>query len=369
MKIGKSLRELAEEIERRANNKRDMIVNTGRLEMQAIPFETIEPQIRLNVGQESFQANELAHDQIGTYTEIPSKYYDRMRKESPELLARNVNHWFKEKGENRMVRTLDGKARAFLSDRYRPLENEDLALAILPILLSNDRFDLMSCEVTDKRLYLKVVDKAVNRELAKTGNQLGDGQHKIVQIVAPAITISNSEVGAGALSIQAGMFNRFCSNLATFEARSMKKYHVGARHEMLGDFDVTMLSADTRQKSDVALWAQVRDVLNGAFDETRFQALVDTVEGTRKDDIREADIVKIVTLSSRAVGVTEGEEKGILKHLIEGGDLTRFGVHNAITAFSQTVESYDRATELERAGAALVELPRGEWQKIVALAS
>ena len=38
-----------------------------------------------------------------------------------------------------MVRTLDGKARAFLSDRYHRIDNEQIAEAVLPVLLGERR--------------------------------------------------------------------------------------------------------------------------------------------------------------------------------------------------------------------------------------
>src|ERR1700731_1454401 len=237
MKTAKSIVELATELQRRAESKQDYVAKTEALEMlPPVPGGSDEGDpIRLRVGEEKVGINEIAHDQLGAFCDIPATYYDRCRAEAPELLARNVNTWLKKSnGQKRMVRTLDGKARAFLSDRFRPIENEDLAEALLPQLLSSGQMEIMSCEVTDRRLYIKVVDKAVNRELAKTGNYLGDGQHRIVRVAAPAITISNSEVGMGSLSIQAGIYDQFCSNLATFSARSMKRYHVGARHDVLG---------------------------------------------------------------------------------------------------------------------------------------
>ena len=55
---------------------------------------------------------EIAHRQIGSALGIPAKYYDKMRAENPELLAQNVNSWFTMTPQKRMVRTLDGNARA-----------------------------------------------------------------------------------------------------------------------------------------------------------------------------------------------------------------------------------------------------------------
>jgi len=368
MKTAKTLNELAAELERQANAKRDYVART-----EALDLEIVDDVPQLRVGNDRFAINELAHDQIGQYAEIPSAYYDRMRREAPELLAKNVNTWLHQgRGDmtrqpaKRMIRTLDGTVRAFLSDRFRPIENFDLAMTILPVLIDANRFDVMSSDITERKFYLKVVDKSVNRKLAETGNYLGDGRHQIVRIAAPAITISNSECGFGALSIQAGIYDQFCSNLATFAERSMKKYHIGSRHDLLGEDVAALLSQETQTLTNAALMAQIRDVVTVAFNKERFDELCDKVDGTTQDVIgRETDVVKLVNLSSRKLGITEVEQKGVLQQLITGGDLTRFGLYNAITRFSADVPSYDRATELERIGGQVVELTKTDWEVLI----
>lgn len=62
--------------------------------------------------------------------------------------------------------------------------------------------------------------------------------------------------------------------------------------------------------------------------------------------------------------IRRGERESIFKHLIEGGSLTQYGLHGAITRAAQDVASYDRATELEYLGARVVELPRAEWARL-----
>lgn len=360
MKTGKTIVELAQEIARRASNKQDFVANTAKLETRV----ALSTGVDLAVGDRMFAISNVAHDQIATHTEIPQKYYDKMLGEAPDLLATNINRWFTKYPAPRMVRTLDGSARAFLSDRYRPLENEDLAESVLPVI-GDLNLEIMSCEVTDRRLYIKAVDKSVCRELAKTGARFGDGGHTIVRVTSPAITISNSEVGMGALSVLGGVYDSFCSNLATFGERSMRKYHVGSKHELVDDQMYAMLSDETRQKTDVALWAQVRDVVKAAFDKARFDALVDKIEGSQADKLdKGADVVKVVNLASKRLGLNETEGKGVLAHLIEGGDLSRFGLYNAVTRLSQDVDSYDRASELERVGAAVIDLPKAEWREL-----
>ena len=59
----------------------------------------------------------------------------------------------------------------------------------------------------------------------------------------------------------------------------------------------------------------------------------------------------------------------MLRHLIEGGDLTRYGLFNAITRAAADLDSYDRATEFERFGGQVVELPKRDWEEVQRLAA
>ena len=357
MKTGRSLTELAQEIERRANGKRDLVALTKNL--------TLASTGGLVVGDlQAFGVNTIAHGQIAAHTEIPKAYYDRMLKDEPALLANNVNTWFQRFPAPRMIRTLDGSARAFLSDKFSPdMENEDLAEAVLPVLMDMN-LAIMSCEITDARLYIKAVDKKVERELAKTGARFGDGGHTIVRVTSPAITISNSEVGMGALSIQGGVYDEFCSNLASFGERSMRRAHVGQKHTIAEGNLYAMLSDKSKKLNNAALWSTVQDVVRAVFDRAKFDALVDKIEGTQANKI-DGDVVKVVEVSTRKLGLLESEGKSVLKHLIEGGDLSQFGLYNAVTRMSQDIESYDRATELERIGAQVIELPKADWRVLV----
>jgi hypothetical protein len=354
MKTGRSLSDLAAEIERRANGKSDLVASTKHM--------GIATSGHLVVGSErSFGINEIAHGQIAAHTKIPKEYYDRMVKEAPALLASNVNAWFEKYPAPRMVRTLDGKARAFLSDKFSPdMENEDLAEAVLPVLLDMN-LDIASCEITDRRLYIKAVDKKISRALAKHGAFFGDGGHTIVREAFPAITISNSEVGYGALSIQGGVYDGGCSNLSFFGERSMRRAHVGQKQTIAEGELYAMLSDKSKKLNNAALWSTVRDVVRAVFERAKFDALVDKIEGTYEEKIT-GDVVKVVELSTKKLGLLEAEGKSVLQHLIRGGDISRFGLYNAITRMSADVESYDRATELERIGAQVIELPKADWR-------
>ena len=111
MKYGRSLQELAIELDRQAKVKKDYVATAGAMQMTAV-----NENFDLVIGNTPFQLNENAHRQLGLQLKIPAPYYERMRAENPGLLMANVNGWFRQSPDTRrMVRTLDGTARAILS--------------------------------------------------------------------------------------------------------------------------------------------------------------------------------------------------------------------------------------------------------------
>lgn len=365
MKAGRGIQELAAELERRTTVKHDYLPHVGR-NAQAVIDSQARPALELN-GLGSFPLTRVAHEQIGGHTGIPAKYYERCRTELPGLLVNNINAWFEKFPAERLLRTLDGQARAFLSNRYRPMENFDLANAVFPVLLEQD-LDIMSAEVTETKLYIKAVHKNLKRDVP-AGRKMGDGSHVFFRTNAPAIIISNSEVGYGRLSVDTGVFDEVCTNLAMFTSKAardagmgMKRTHLGGKLEAFENMAVRFTDK-TQRVTDAALWMQVRDVVASAFDEGQFNQRMDVITGMG-DDRLGGDVVKSVEFGSRLLGYTAEEGKSVLRHLIEGGDLSRYGFYNAVTRAANDVEDYDRSTELQAMGGAVVELKRSDWQTI-----
>jgi hypothetical protein len=161
----------------------------------------------------------LARRQLADKLKIPYAYFERMREDQPALLDRNVNTWLQSEDERRMLRTLDGQVRAVLSDRYRRLDNFDLAESVLPILQQLPEVRFESVELTETKMYLKCITPRLKYEMAP-----GD-------VVQAGVVISNSEVGQGTLSVQPLLFRLVCSNGLIAADRSLRKTHVGrARH-------------------------------------------------------------------------------------------------------------------------------------------
>ena len=367
MKIGRTLVELATEVERQRENKRDFLAHTKAMDLRVERrIEDASPQVKLAMGITDDRVmrvgiKPLVHEQIYAYTGIPGPYYKRMLAEDPDLLATNVNTWLHKQSDTRMVRTLDGSARAFLSDKYRPLDNDALLEAALPPLIDLG-VEIMSCEVTDTRLYLKVVDKRIQRDIP-TGKHLGDGSHVFFDTASPALVLSNSEVGLGALAVRTSVFTHLCTNLAVVSERSTRRYHVGQRSDILGEDAYALLSDSTRRLTDAALWAQIGDVVKAAFDRAQFDAICTKI-GEASEDKIEADPVKVVEVTAKKYMFSTSEQSSVLKHLILQGDLTRYGMHAAITRAAEDIESYDRASQFEELGGRIIELPKSEWREL-----
>lgn len=354
MKSGRRLVDLAQELERQASAKRDFVIHTGTTEFVPVAGETTTDfALQFTVGVQELQPviRDLCHEQLGTHLGIPRVYYDRMRTQAPALLAQNVNAWFRLCPERRLVRTLDNGARAFLSDRYRPLDHHELAEAVLPVLAETPGVEIVSCEVTERRLYLKAVNHRVEGEVA-----VGDA-------VQAGVAIANSEVGDGALRIEPLVYRLVCRNGLIAADHRMRRMHTGSRLDGHGEVQWELLRDATKAQSDRALWMQVQDLVRAALTQALFQQILAKLQATTQQPIS-GDPTKAVEVTAEKFRLSDTEQGSVLRYLVEGGSLTRWGLVNALTRTAEDLDSYDRATEFERFGGQVIELPRRDWERI-----
>jgi hypothetical protein len=342
---GISLEPLARQIEGNRHLKRDLVADTASLEMRV----DSDGQTALEVdGQGQFPILPLAHDQIGARLNIPAKYYGRMRVDAPELLAANVTGWFHKAPERRMLRTLGGDLRAFLSNRYMRTEHEEIAEVALPILAELPNVQIVSSELTERRLYIQFVVPGTQAEI------------KVGDVVQAGGIISNSEVGCGAVAVSGLLWRLICLNgMKTGDA--YRRAHIGREVQDAGEVE---WADDTRRSDDKTVLLKVRDMVQAVVDETRFLAQVEKLKVLAGARVT-GNPIKAVEVLANKVNATEGERGGILRTLIEGGDPSAWGLINAITAQAHTAKDYDRAVELEAAGGSLVEMPAYDWRQIL----
>lgn len=349
MRNGRSLMDLANELERQLGSKKDMVVPSQLLTHVTTEEGQTKLQVSMPDGQSTYGVTELARRQLADKLKIPYAYFERMREEHPGLLDRNVNTWLQSEDEERcMVRTLDGNVRALLSDRYRRLDNYDLMTSILPIIkrLPNPRFESM--ELTETRMYLKIVVPGLRFDV-----QPGD-------MLQAGIVITNSEVGHGTLSVQPLLYRVVCRNGLIVQDRALRKTHVG--RVLTGDDDgVQVYQDDTLKAEDEAFFLKVRDVVQATVSDTVFRESALKMQKTLGIALK-GDPVRTVDILANRHDLNETERVGVLRHLIADADLTGYGLVNAVTHYSQEVQDYDRATEFEALGGKLIAQSANDWK-------
>lgn len=347
MKYGRTLTELAAEIERQNAAKRDYLAEASHLTAVAQP-----DSILLSLGDSAhrFAVNEVAHQQLGAYTGVPAAYYRRMASESPQLLAANLNHWLSKSTGRRMVRTLDGTARAVLSDRYRRIDNYEIASVVLPVLGEIQGLEIASCEITERKLYIKAVNPRLTADVTP-----GD-------VVQSGICITNSEVGMGSFEVTPLVYRLVCSNGMVVNDAAQKRRHIGAKAQQGEDY--ALYTDETVEADDRAFLLKVRDTVRAISNSTRFEKLVALMQEARGAAVTAESIPAFVELTAKEYSIGKKESEGVLAHLIRGGDLSLYGLSNAVTRFSQDVDSYDRATELESIGYDILSMPAKRWKQL-----
>lgn len=341
MKQGiKTIQNLYGELERQREARKDLIADTRSINVNSTNGVSM---LSVSTGEDilSYRITDIVHRQIADRLNIPYKYYERVRTDYPELLDKNVNGWLMQNPERRMLRTLDGKLRAFFSDRYRRLDNLELVDHVLPVIAEMKGCEIISCDITETHLYLKVINKTMKAEIVP-----GD-------VVQAGFVISNSEIGLGALKVEPLVYRLVCKNGMISKDLAHKKYHTGKQVEDT-DNAYELYSDVTLAADDKAYFMKVQDIVSAAVDEAKFTLTVDKMRTAMNIKTGENPVQTVEVLGDRYV-LNKLERASILRHFIIGNDYSHFGLVNAVTRSSQDAQDYNRATELERIGGTLLD--------------
>lgn len=354
--IHDSVGSLRLQIEAEAARQHDVLADTRRMSVE-VTEDTVELTLDGEDGIEAFVPSQHMLGQMATDLEIPKRYFDRMKVDAPELFQRNVHHWLYQEPKRRMIRAYEASGheryagRAWLSDRYRRLDNFEISQRLIPEFerLVDDGKEIVfhNASVTDERFYLRAVFPRMEAEI------------KVGEPVQWGVQIRNSEVGAAQFAIESFLLVLACTN-GMVVAKVMSARHVGKR---LGD----NLSDEAVKADDHAFWLAARDELRASLDETAFQAVVSKLRESTEGEKIASPIAATKRLAS-TFSLSEEEHEAVLLNLSQKGDMSRWGALNAVTATAHTVENFDRGVELEEMGWAIAELPRRDWERIAVAA-
>lgn len=407
------LPEIMEILKDQRARRLDLIVNAGavsamdgNLVIEDRPETQIMDEDGVTRAAGSYRPTAICDELLGGKLDIPGTYLKDLRETRPDLWDANVNgklHGgtsalapapdFRFPGVSgkyllRLLRGDEGKpgvARAFLSPRYKIIDNLDVLLAIMTGMREAGITAVPdSCDLSDRRMFARFVAPEIAAlapklldgyrspldgpgGIARAGDRPGmrmrmdgGGGWTVPDALAAAaregqgyepgkepvvwagMVVSNSDTGGGARTLAPQIRVKVCKNGLTLVAEADRKVHLGG--EMAEG--VVEWSTETQEQELKLITAQAKDAVKLFLSQDYLNAQVAQIEALAGVPVGEPEIT--VKAVAKSAGFTAAEADGILAHFLRGGAYTAGGVANAVTSFSQTVASPDRAAELDR---------------------
>lgn len=339
--------------------------------------------------------------QLANHLGIPVRYF-RTLEETTHAgeLARHLNYWFQRSDKKRLVRTIrdedgGGHVRAYLSDRYRILDNDDVLRTALEaaadeIQKRGGRPEVFNWNLTEDHMDVLVIDTCCTDHLDAVGEgQGGHGKKGEVSeegdwtgslkgtiqdpafersgVVARMATaegrsddgtdggdlvyagchLRNSETGEGGLWVRPCALRAVCDN-RILVGQNLAQVHLGRQlnEDLLYDQDLI-------RKESQLVFEKVAGAVRATFNVERFRKLVATLRDTKKVEIpseREA-----ADLIVQRQGWTEAQRDSLLAAFtrqVSKDRVTAFDAIQAMTRAAQDFEAADPMTTLDMEAAA-----------------
>ena len=354
---------LVAEVEEKHKRQKDIIVNTRDLQFQTTDQKSeVILEAKDGLPTQVMQVNDYALGQIGTKAGIATKTIHRFKESYPDVLDLMINRIWQSEPNNQMLRAYDrggegNLLRGFVSDSFKTFDNYDLLQAVLPPLAeSQAQFEVMNGSITDRRMYFRLKSKVIK------------GEPALNDVMALGIAISNSEVGAGSVSVGQLFWTLACLNGMQTENRTRSTHVTSSR----GENDTwSLLTQEARDADNQALSLKVRDLTlayssRESFDkgiEAMRQAHTERVTGTSQAVIEQT--CKVLELPKQST-------ESLLDCLIETksqsgyqGPTTKATVINAVTNYAtHRNDDLDKTDDLQKLGGKLLKMPANVWQSI-----
>jgi hypothetical protein len=311
------------------NNSLDYIADPAKLNITEIGENDWSLVIDTEDGMKIFEPTQWAKNQTIGITELPKKYHDTLVEKGHinEAVA-HLNMWLSE-GKPHRVRTVGDTYRALVSPGYNPFDNYDAFNTIANTLKAANlmRDDTQKpikfkkTQFSDHNMYIQIIDEGTEWDLGK-----GDTYKKMM-------IFKNSEVGDGAMVVEAGVWRYMCQNLMLHGVIS-RRIHKGEKLEE------GIFAPDTMQTQN-ELWNKIlRDSLNaGIASDELFDPIIAGITESKEVKIEPTVAVEQI---KKAEKLSDAEMKAIISAMM--GDTTvapeekntLFQVTNGITQASKT---------------------------------
>jgi hypothetical protein len=327
-----------------ASGKQDLVVPAKDINFSRNEFG----QIRLNAGTHDLAMTSHANAQMTGFLGIPRRFASRLETQFPDLLVHNFNTMLQKAEGRRMVRTLDGNARAIMSDSYRRIDNELVFDGMYPVL---DRLGakIESANVSDDYMNIQATIR-IEGEIRK-----GD-------VVRYGVSIRNSEIGKGALSVSPLLYRLVCTNGMVVADQQRRRAHIGGSYLNAEDGWIALSSA-TQMLKTRAMIAELAEYLEAMASPEMFEKTLNSLRDVADQALPAEPTLVVESLAAR-YGMNKPESESALIALAESKDYSRWGLANAVTVLANSASNYDRAMDLEVLGGRVMQMNAREYNDL-----
>lgn len=365
------LEHVVAELRRQIDTRVDFVVDTADLRVQVADGKlwlVPGPSARDFLPADGLPMLDQAMLQLGERATppVPARFLQAAVAQSPQRIADYLTAVMRDHHARRFVRCLDGKVRAFLSDRYRVIESLDVVGAVLQG--AQDRpVRILEASVSDSHVRIKLINPTVwdrlnegeaahqwikpgqrsNADwLARVGINIDDlPMQGGAETLWPIVTVGNSDTGHGGFGARIGLIQAICLNLAVTE-QAVAHVHLGERLNE-GVFTAETVSAEAR-----AIALKARDVIMASFDQGKFAQLVAAMRLTNKHAVHAP-----VTAAQNVIGLAGALNERDLDALVRAfahEPQTVFGIGQAVARLAQDTNDPELANEREALAGAIL---------------
>jgi hypothetical protein len=314
-------------------------------------------------GQHEFNTNEHFQSQVASKSVntkgVPGMVaYSRYLNETnqQELLVDNVNRQLDRSEETAFIRTVGNEeptARAFLSNKYKAIDDDDVFLPAVEIIGDHaDKFRTLGGQRTDVKTCLKFITRD---KICSVGNR----------DLFAGFQLTNSEVGMGSAKYSAFLFDEFCENGCVFGSIDLFQVNFVHRGAKLNTKFGQVFGDEFRAAEIASIRAAIAEATLRALDDSYHAKIADIIETGEKRKIT-GHVPTVIEEVGKRVGLTEQERIDTLAHWNSSED-NAFGLQAAITEVAQESSSFNRRSELEKAGGVVLEFSDSLWNAVSAL--
>jgi len=362
MKTALTLSEVKNQISEETSARRDLLVPASDVRFE----DDLSVNVRYGGPQEgeSFRPTGTFLDQVASATGMGVGFLHRMQESgnADDLIAYIFNRLLTDSKSERMVRTMGGRARAYLSNSYRRIDNDMVMTNVVDsILASDDSLEVVSSNVDDDYMHVKIISPKLQGEVVP-----GD-------FVRMGAVIRNSEVGLSNLAIEMFVERLVCTNgmVMPVSIGQQRRRHIGRRlgrsggtEHLLGSELPASFEFDTLGEDFWDFYANRGKQVISMESLEKVLTLYQRAAQMQFHPASAEHIGTVVERLRKQFGLSTEESDGVLEHWVHSRDLSLYGLANAVTRQSQDVPGYNQATRLEQIGGEVVALSPAIWKQL-----